>query len=336
MNGERKGDLIEKVESQGGRRSEILRALQIPRSTYYQWRKVYKEEGLTALEKVRSGGRIWNRLLAVERERVLQVARLHPELSSRLLAVEITDEEDFAISESTVYRILKENGLIYPRPLGEMPAQKQWRHKTTRPDELWQCDATNLFVVGWGYYKLIPVEDDFARKIIAHDVRPDETGYTLSDILEMGLENARKEGHLTGNEPMPRLYSDNGSGFTSNLLAGYLSQHGIKHIFGTPYHPQGRGKIERFNRRIKEKLSLMVYCSPAELKKAVDEAIATYNRTPHESLDNVSPNGVYAGRREEILERRREKKRLTLERRKQYNLNPNNQSPDRHLIANSP
>ena len=336
MDGERKGDLIEKLESRRGRRSEILQELQIPRSTYYQWRKAYREDGIGGLEKVRLGRRIWNRLMAVEVERMLAVARLHPELSPRLLAVKITDEEDFAISESTVYRILKEKGLIYPRPLGEMPAQEQWRHKTTRVDELWQCDATNLFVIGWGYYKLIPVEDDFSRRIIAHDVRPDETAFSLSDILEMGLENARKEGHLTGNDPMPKLYSDNGSGFTSKLLAEYLSHHGIKHIFGTPYHPQGRGKIERFNRRIKEKLCLVVYCSPEELKKAVDEAIAIYNRTPHESLDNVSPNDVYAGRKEEILQRRKEKKRLTLERRKQYNLNPNNQSSDQHQIANSP
>ncbi len=96
-----------------------------------------------------------------------------------------------------------------------MPAQKQWRHKTRRPDELWQCDATNLFVVGWGYYKLIAVEDDFSRRIISHDVRPDETAFSLSDILEMGLENARKEGHLIGDDPMLPLYSDNGSGSTS-------------------------------------------------------------------------------------------------------------------------
>jgi len=76
------------------------------------------------------------------------------------------------------------------------------------------CDRVGLLL-------LIPVEDDFVCKIIAHDVRPDETAFTLSDILEMGLENARKEGHLTGNEPMSQLYSDNGSGFTSKLLAGY-------------------------------------------------------------------------------------------------------------------
>jgi len=117
------------------------------------------------------------------------------------------------------------------------------------------------------------VEDDFSRKIIARDVRPDEAAYSPSDILEMGLENGRKEGHLTGNDPMPRLYSNNGSGFSSELLAEYLSKHGIKHIFGTPYHPQGRGKIKRFTRMIKKKLCLVVYCSPAELKKAVDETI---------------------------------------------------------------
>jgi hypothetical protein len=101
-------------------------------------------------------------------KKVIEIARLHPELSPRLLAVKITDEGEFSISESTVYRILKGNGLIYPRPLMEMPAQKQWRHKTTRADELWQCDATNLFVVGWGYYKLIVV----GRRFLPKDYRP--------------------------------------------------------------------------------------------------------------------------------------------------------------------
>jgi len=334
MNGQMKGDLIEKLELQRGRRFKILKELKIPRSTYYKWRKAYQESGTESLKKMRSERRVWNRLNAGEVQKVLEIARLHPELSPRLLAVKITDEEDFSISESTVYRILKGNGLIYPRPLVEMPAQKQWRHKTSRPDELWQCDATNLFVVGWGYYKLIVVEDDFSRKIIAYDVRPDESAFSLSDILEMGLENAKKEGHLTAGDFMPKLYSDNGSGFASRFLAEYLCQHGIKHIFGTPYHPQGRGKIERFNRRIKEKLCLLVYCFPDELKKAVDQAIVTYNRTPHESLDNVSPNEVYAGRKEAIIQSRKEKKRLTLERRKQYNLTMKNQDPDHQGFAN--
>lgn len=127
---------------------------------------------------------------------------------------------------------------------------------------------------------------------------------------------------------MPSLYTDNGSGFVSDVMAGYLETHSSRHIFGTPYHPQGRGKIERFNRSIKEKLCLVVYCSPEELKKATAEAIAVYNATPHESLDNVSPNNIYSGRKEEILKLRQEKKRLTLERRKKYNLEGRNINPN--------
>jgi hypothetical protein len=67
-----------------------------------------------------------------------------------------------------------------------MPVAKTWRYKTKKPDELWQCDATNLFVVGRGYYKLIPVEDDYSRKIIAYDLNPDETAFSISDIIVKG------------------------------------------------------------------------------------------------------------------------------------------------------
>jgi len=187
--------------------------------------------------------------------------------------------------------------------------------------------------VGWGYYKLIPVEDDYSRKIIAWDLHPNESSFSVSDVVEMAIENAKYEEHLINSEYMPKLYTDNGAGFASGLMAEYLTHHGIEHIFGTPYHPQGRGKIERFNRRIKEKLCLVVYCSPDKLKEAIDEAMRIYNQTPHEALKNVSPNDVYAGRKEEILKRRQEKKRLTLERRKRYNLNQNT-DPDQGQSAN--
>ena len=53
MTGQMKGDLIEKVESQRGRRSEILQELEIPRSTYYKWRKAYEGHGLGGLTKIK-------------------------------------------------------------------------------------------------------------------------------------------------------------------------------------------------------------------------------------------------------------------------------------------
>ncbi|MCG2725644.1 MAG: integrase core domain-containing protein [Elusimicrobia bacterium] len=116
------------------------------------------------------------------------------------------------------------------------------------------------------------------------------------------------------------MLSDNGSGFISGTLAKYLRYYGIRHIFGKPYHPQTQGKIERFNRRLKEGVCLLVYCSSEELRMAIKEGIERYNVTPHEGLKNVSPNDVYAGKKEAILRARAEKKARTLAYRKAINL----------------
>ena len=96
-------DMIKKVERQQGRRSQLLAEFKIPSSTYYKWRKAYDEGGISGLAKTKPGPkRSWNRLIDSEENRVVEIARLHPEFSPRLLAVQITDQEDFSISESTV------------------------------------------------------------------------------------------------------------------------------------------------------------------------------------------------------------------------------------------
>jgi transposase InsO family protein len=325
MDAKEREELIKTVEDQPGKRRKILKDLGIPAQTYYKWRKVYKLMGIDGLKKSSTAaGKVWNRLTPDEKDRVIEVAKLNPELSARLIAVKIIDEEPFSVSEPTVFRLLKAKDLITPRPLPEMPAAKEWRHKTTKPDELWQCDGTKLFIVGWGYYNLLPVLDDYSRKILAGPLRPQESGFNLSDSVEIARETAQKEGHQLI-EP-PKLYTDNGGGFVSEVLNDYLDGHGIKHIYGMPYHPQGRGKIERWNRTIKEKVCLVVHSSPDELQASIDKAIDVYNNTPHEGLKNVTPNDVYAGRQEVILAKRLEKKKLTIERRRMYNLGITNDS----------
>ena len=106
----------------------------------------------------------------------------------------------------------------------------------------------------------------------------------------------------------------------AGVLAEYPAHHGIRHIFDKSYHPQTQGEIERFHRRVKEKVSLVVVCSPGDLERTVIAAVTKYNATPHKALNNVRPDDMYAGRREEILPRRREKKRLALEARERCNV----------------
>jgi putative transposase len=310
--------LLRELDAMKKSRSARLNALGIPRSTYYAWRHRYAQDGINGLAVDLKGKRSWNQLTIEERARVLQMARQHPELSCRLLSVKITDEEAFSISPVSVYRLLKAAGLVVPRPIEDLPAKKEWQHKTKDVDEIWQCDATHYFVVGWGFYKQITVLDDHSRNPLAWDLLSDETAFSISTVFEKALENARALGHLQDGRK-PQLLSDNGPGFTSFVLAEYLDAHGVSHIFGAPYHPQTQGKIERFHRSIKAQVCLIVYCSPEELKQGIDAAITNYAQTPHTALKNVSPIDVYLGRKEEILRKRMEKKALTMERRRLYN-----------------
>lgn len=67
-------------------------------------------------------------------------------------------------------------------------------------------------------------------------------------------------------------------------------------------------------------MNLLMYSSPEELRRAIAEFIEFYNyRRYHEGVGNVAPADVYYGRRDEILKRREEQKRVTLEERFRYN-----------------
>lgn len=318
----KKEEIIKRIESQKGHRAKRLAELKIPRSTYYKWLNEYKEKGLSGLAKKTIISRTpWNKLASNEIDRILEIARAHPEISPRLLAIKITDEESFSISESTVYRILKDHNLISPRAAATEPAPKkeEARREPTKPDELWKCNLTNVFISGFGYYNMISVEDDFSHKIIANDVIPDDKKFSFSDILEIAIKNAKSEGHLSTKEAMPDIYRDAATpGFASGAMTDYLSSQGIKHVYGAPSHHKKEG--EDATGHLKEKHSLVVYSSPDELKETMNEAISIYNATPNESLNNISPNDIYAGKKDAILKSREEKKRLTLERRKKLNL----------------
>jgi len=104
----KKISLLKELGALAGKQRKKLEELKIPVSAYYRWQRQYHAEGGDGLaSKRRAPKRIWNRLTEDERRRVLEVTLNNPDLSCRLLAVKITDEEDFSISPSTVYRLLK-------------------------------------------------------------------------------------------------------------------------------------------------------------------------------------------------------------------------------------
>ncbi len=145
-----------------------------------------------------------------------------------------------------------------------------------------------------------------------------------------GLEQAVA---FTGMRQVPvedrtKFLSDHGAGYLAWVFEEYLRVLEIRHIYCAPHHPQTNGKIERFHETLKARMNLLVYTSPDELRRTMQDFIEYYNhRRYHEAIGNVTPADVYYGRREEILRRRAEQKQRTIEQRLRYNLGRWNQKP---------
>ena len=294
-----------------------LKELGIHKSTFYQWYGRYQQNGYDGLApKKRAVNSQWNKIPDIHRQKVVEIALDIPELSPRELAHHITDNKGFFISESSVYRILKQRGLITSPAHLLMRAADEFKDKTTRINQMWQTDFTYFKIIGWGWYYLSTILDDYSRYIVSWELC---SGMTSRDA-ENTIEKALQASGLKNNNP-PRLLSDNGSCYISNNLADYLDSVGMAHVRGAPNHPQTQGKIERYHRSMKNVVKLEHYYSPDQLRYRLTEFVDYYNnKRYHESLNNVTPADVYFGKDRQILEKRKRMKQKTMRKRRKLNL----------------
>jgi len=312
-----KMEIIRLVETSELPVKHTLAELDVPRSTFYDWYRRYAEagyDGLAAQQPQRQ--QFWNRIPDTVRQQVVDAALAQTELSPRQLAWQFTDREGYFISESSVYRILKSYDLVTSPVFQIVSAKDAFDNPTTRVNELWQTDFTQFKVLDWGYYYLCTVLDDFSRYILAWRLAPTMGSTDVEQTLNIAVAKTGVAQIKVAHRP--RLLSDNGPAFVSDALRQYLRHQQIQHIRGAPYHPQTQGKIERWHRSMKSVVKLEHYYTPAALEAAIASFVTYYNtQRYHESLDNVTPEDVYLGRRDAILTQRQNIKQQTLRQRRQ-------------------
>jgi transposase InsO family protein len=283
-----------------------LKEIGVSKSAYYR-RRASQGVRRAAAEPRRP----WNGLQPQERETILAEAHRQSHLAPRELACWLTDHSFFSVSEATVYRALKAEGLLPDRAPERAPAAKEFHRKSKRANELWQSDATRFLIPGWGHYWLVSVLDDYSRRILAWELVKTIQTPDLAGVIQLAME-------ATGLEKAPpverpALLTDNGSGYVSHLMEGFLRTLGLRHLRAKSHHPQTIGKLERYHRTVKGEVTLVVHLSPDQLREAIGRFVDYYNRERyHEALRNVTPDDVYFGRREAILARRRELQIRTL------------------------
>ena len=317
---EEKREIIHIVEHSQLSVTQTLKELDVPRSSFYRWYRDYLEEGEEGLIDKRPQPRqFWNRIPDAVRKQVVALALEHPDQSSRQLAWLFTDQEGYFISESSVYRILKRFDLIESPAFQVITAADKFKHPTKRVNELWQTDFTYFKIIGWGWYFLSTVLDDYSRYILAWKLTPTMSALDVQETLQIALDKTGLE-HVQVRH-RPRLLSDNGSCYLSKDLKSFLDSKHMEHTRGAPYHPMTQGKIERYHRSMKNIVKLQNYYSPWELERELASFVEFYNHHRyHEALDNMTPADVFFGRQKEVLDKREEIKRRTLQQRRLHNL----------------
>ncbi len=309
-------EIIRLVEASPLPLRRTLDRLGIPATPFYRWYARYRALGEGSLaDRTSAPGRVWNRIPDAIRQQMIDLALEAPDLSPRELAVKFTDTKGYFVSEASVYRLLKAHDLITSPAFVVIKAAEEFRDKTTRPNQLWQTDFTYLKVIGWGWFYLSTILDDYSRYIVAWKLCTTMRAQDVTDTLTLALEASGCDQVAVNHRP--RLLSDNGSSYIAGDLAEWLEDKGMDHVRGAPNHPQTQGKIERWHQTLKNRILLENYFLPGDLEAKIQGFVDHYNHCRyHESIGNLTPADVYCGRGTAILERRARIKKQTIQHRR--------------------
>ncbi|MEA1910689.1 MAG: DDE-type integrase/transposase/recombinase [Spirochaetota bacterium] len=204
------------------------------------------------------------------------------------------------ISSSSLSRFIRANNLTKRERVKITDDKDQRRFAFEGPLECVQADAMHGFSVPDGKGKkrkaiLLAFIDDATRRILY--ARFDFTERSL--LFEKGINHILKAHGKIG-----RLYVDNGSTFVSKQTKRIVETLGIYIIHSKPYRPQGRGKIERFFRTVRQSFLRLIdedeIQSLEQLNMLFSNWLETeYHREIHSSL-GVTPLDAWLSKCERI------------------------------------
>src|SRR5213594_3015870 len=288
-----RGELTRRAQEIAARQYDIpysgRRSLSV--DTLLEWALRYRKDGFAALTPKPRQDRGQARAVMPETAALIErLKRENPHRTGTALLRELAlvgEHNQAGLSASTLYRFLRARGLTERQLLLEK-ATAHKKYEAQYANQIWQSDM--LFGpwvqrAGGGKMQVfLQATLDDASRLIPHAQFYPNQG--LDSFLDCLRQAVAARGVPTC------LYMDNAKIYRSPQLARIAASIGILIVHTPPYQPEGRGKIERFFRSVREQflasLDPKVLLSIEQLNERLWHWLDTvYHRREHSSLQTT-------------------------------------------------
>ena len=243
-----------------------------------------------------------------EKQAILKFHFEHPLDGYRRLTFMMLDGNLVAVSPSSVYRVLRQAGMMDRQNV--KPSRKgKGFEQPLKPHDHWHVDISYLNIAGTFYY-MCSILDGYSRYIVHWEIREQMTEDDVTTILQRAREQHP--------DARPRIISDNGPQFIAKDFKEFIRICGMTHVQTSPYYPQSNGKLERYHRTIKgDCIRVGTPLSLQDARRLVREYVEHYNQVRlHSAIGYVAPLDRLLGREKQIFAERDRKLNEARERRK--------------------
>ncbi|MBK7377707.1 MAG: transposase [Ignavibacteriales bacterium] len=282
--------------------TKLLATLELPKVKYYRW---IKRSGSKSLHNSQIPKTHW--LTPNEVDAVIAFAKDHYTTNDffirdgyRRLAYDMLDKNVVAASPSSVYRILKKEGLLNKWNVDKRSLKGKGFNQPDYPHKHWHTDIKYLNFNGTLLF-LISVLDGYSRYVLHHEVRHNMAGYDV----KLTIQKAKEKYPFA----KPGIITDNGAQYISKEFKAFIKNIEVTHIKTSVAYPQSNGKLERFHRTISQEcLRTKSPVTVDDFKQYIASYIKHYNTERlHSSLSYLTPEDFLLGRQKEKLVIREEK-----------------------------
>lgn len=302
------GPLVSRTHLQRGELKATLRALaerqyaipgshhtRLSEKTIEAWYYAWQRGGIEALAPKARSDRGHSKIAPAIQDAILAAKRENPRRSIDRLCRLLERRGQVAagaLKRSAVHRLLQAHGLSRPSGAASEPEERR-TFVTEHAGDIWYGDVMHgprvpmAGTLRKAY--LVSLMDD-ASRLIAHSAfRPGETALDIEAVLKQAV--------LKRGLPV-KLVIDNGPAYRAKTLQGICARLGIHLVYCRPYHPEGKGKLERWHRTFRDQfLSELEVARIGDLEDLNARLWAwietVYHRTPHGGLAGHTPLARY-------------------------------------------